>query len=523
MLSKYLTKAMLVSVVKYHKESTDKDKILHITSPMGSGKTTAVAEFINEIPTGTKILYHSPYIVSNNEAESKLKAMGYNTSSIKYDYATNAMKRVFNKLVLKNAARDVLFESEQELVNTILEVFTESLSQYSYIFLDETDFLTVQSSSETASAGNLIPNCNRKDMVKISINTNELLGLFLLAIKYSTATCISISANQINLPKETMNLLSTLGENKVGTTVGMNGVVHSEWDVTSTINIRSIDILHVVADSDEKKERTRVSKLIAKITYNWIQEATIDTYSMYFSSKPFNGSQVTVSRSLEKRGAIVLTRTNNQEKRYTADNKLRDNWSDEFRTSNIRFIGTDNSLLDDEVFQDSENNLVAIGVSSSRAVSLVKDDKPARILIVTDTLTTSVTQAMARFRKATIDVTILLTGSKHYKEAEDIAKHIKSLDEYLLEPLNLEISYSNNLDEISARYIGRGTSKGERKGKSISAENIVREKFLSEWFANSYDAKISTRANYIIYCEFVELSNVKGVGKTTFIKRYKLL
>jgi DNA-binding Lrp family transcriptional regulator len=159
----------------------------------------------------------------------------------------------------------------------------------------------------------------------------------------------------------------------------------------------------------------------------------------------------------------------------------------------------ENENLSDDMLESHQH--IAVNVSSSRSVSLLKTNKRATIVIQANNINASVTQVMGRFRKANVDVILVLP--KRNIDKRFYKKQLKEVDPFL-NFRTIEV-YS----DISKLPVEVDIKKNQVKGYEDFMEEVLHSSMKFSSLSEMYDT-------YVAHCKDY---NFVAYTRQTFAKK----
>ena len=355
---------------------------------------------------------------------------------------------------------DIYFKQEEQFLNdeskkhSIIDlihlfrvVFNKFFNQFKLIVLDETDFVTTQSSMEKTKL--VISVTNRR------YTYHEAMVGILTLTAYSQGMTIAISANKFPVfSDETCINASTLIDKKEILDV----VKYIENPRPSNIPINKLVIYNLV---NKNINFTRFKDMIIRSS---------NGKSIFYSPVKWASS---LRKAFKFKNACIITRQENQDVKYY-DNKKDVRLKDIGGYKNIIMIGKTNDEddnLNDNIMQ--KNDMVAVNMSSSRAVSLIEKYENSQIVIMGDYINTGTTQIMGRFRNSPSDI-ILLTNNKNIDITLD---ELDKIDNKILKDVEIEKININSLSDCNKHRTSGFNSKLTAVGKTVS--ELTKQKYLA--------------------------------------------
>ena len=505
----YITKDLISSIVK--ESESRKYGVNHILSPMGSGKTTSIKDFIRTLDHTKKVLVLAPYRTTKNEfsdiVHTELECVIRNIPVVSFEYITKLCENIAVSINdhIESLELDAMGGlSYGEISREIQSELSGIVNNFDYIFIDETDFAYIQAFSSSWEA---MVDPRHYEVQNRYHSMSILITMLFMEMMHSDVSCISISANSLEVPPATLKLAKIL-HNEIYDDLGYDPLARNidsflirtiDSGLKSALSIGSVK---VIFDAGSQSGRVQnLNNLIDKVSSN------TNTRNLIFKSSMYSSSELEILRNT---GAYILARKNNIRTKYNNLTK-----SVEFDKvdgySKLMVIGEeddDKDNLSDKMYEDS--NTIAINVSSSRSVSLVQDT-PATVLIITNSINTTVTQVVGRFRNANMNIIIYTRNPRLY---DKLYEKILECDCFIAD------DFANaDYEEVTYVKMVKGRMKekkvGAAKGKAISQETKDRRDFTEQYVINN-PKKLSLSKEFNLYKLSCAKNNIKPFGLSKF-------
>ena len=516
-MSNYITKEVLC-------QGLEDKKLNYFIATLGTGKTTATVAMVAEkLGRGEKVLILTPYIISKEEYTSNTLLNSY----IEYSKSGNVPTResklqvtYLNTLLngfLSNDIKPVIRSNKlnlQESINLFRSVLTDYFNSFDLIVMDEVDFFQTQSNIEEDRVALAIDDRN--------FTMEDTMTATMSLIADSTATSIAISANKFEYFKATaINSGSMLS----GTELLPDAIRYINTGLKSNLNIKTLKIINIVGD---KMNYTRLKGAVVR---------SIDprAHSLVYSSTKWSG---TLMQALKYKEASIIVRPENLHTEII-DNNIRFKHTHNY--DNVTLVSKGHNLSDGSFFN---NNLVAVNMSSSRAVSLTNTYNNSKVIVFIDAdritkrpnVSANSVQVMGRFRNSPTDIVVYV----HDCEPQVIEDIIRGYDSALVESVT-EIQHYNVADRSEYNAIpgvetltekGKrvgcavgdavGKSVGKAIGKAVTTTTKHKKEsvaaFAKEYIVESFPSK---SAAFTAYMLFVEQNNYEAhASRNTFLKTF---
>jgi hypothetical protein len=456
--------------IQPHLNTLGKNQLLEVLTPVGSGKTTMINNYLQQIHYSNQ---NEKEVEQNTETSIHQKALIAHPYKVyKVEYAP-AMKlghdvEYFANIIenIKSIMPECVYD-ESTYIETFREKANEYLANkdYFYAFLDEIDFFFLQ--AQTAEYGATFQtkfyNIGTVTAAKLVVVTLEEM---VKTINY----VVSISANRVNLPFDVKYL-----QNR-------NPTLIKEIIMPLKPNtvVNSFKIINLNEFSNAMP--TRIKKLL-------IQKFK-DTPSLIYSPR-FTKPEFKI---LMKEEIFIITRDENTPKVINSKSYLQNILHDYPKCIAVGdFLQRD--LLTDKLL--AEHKMLAVNTSNTRSLSLTGKYELATILLFTNTWTASVSQVCARFRNTPVDI-IWVTN-------DTLSLPLGNHDVFLKDWLPASTRIHKPLKYFSTKYV-----------KSKPLGKIQKRVLEAAPYFDSSKYK-SMRAAYLAYKAIYP----KGLSKTTFIKYFK--
>ena len=473
---------------KYIKNSLNKNKINHILSPMGSGKTTLfkslALEYKNE---GKKVLILSPYRVTKAEFKE-----------------VEDCKNIFQHYPAKIIE---IISSKNYTTEDFYSGLINFFSSFDVVLIDETDFLFIQALSN--SKENILKNDNDY------LNMLQAYVLMFYAILDTGILCISASATELEIPPRVKQKVDEWIKIELIKNRNIINTIYS--NIEGKIRLKSIVVYE--NDTNMKHIDFKVGSIFD--IYNRIKQEDNNAKFLIFKTKKYSKMELDALKVLN---AKIIVREEKIDKKYNRANKTL-NFEKIDGYSGLKVIGLeedDDDLLRDELFNDTD--VIAINTSSSRAVSLINNYSNAIVIILDEYINTSSLQAIGRFRKS--DIYAFFIGSKIYSKYKSLNDAILKMNYKLLDYCNeiLYVKKSKHKFNEKGRYKGKnkGKNKGKAIGKAISEDTIKMREYINYYLLNEYNNRLSIRDNYKLYKLKCIKKDIKHFSEKKFREKIKL-
>ena len=500
MYNNYITK-------KHLSQDFPLNKLIFFNAPMGSGKTTLIKELLEEeLSLGKKCLVITPYITAKSEYG------GLNledTEEFEFEEKKTKVKdeEFYAPLVVSYLPKIVDYvKRNSKRLDTFIHNFQVYIDTFDFIIIDEIDFLFTQAQMESRT---LLYN-REKGLYQPTIEIIYVAVLTMIA--KSNVGTIAISANNIpDINDDVLDKASHLINSEILT----NYIHKVNLDIKSNIHLKSLKIVNIKGKDSETvaKYHTRYLKAIIK---NIKEDETVILFSK-------NRWKPELLKAGAEMGAKIYARKDNLNFQLSDKEIVGYHLKDLPAYKNVRIIGESKipvhknknlglssqelKLKDDNLSDNSflyDNNIVMCNLSSSRAVSLVKNYKKARVIVFIDKMITAGdTQIIGRFRKSGIDVLIVLNNlSENWAYMA-----LRNTDMHLFKTVKVETYSAKNMKEFNDLGIGINVNnKGDKKGKAISYSTNKRREDCRNFFIN-HPIKGSIRSyfrEYLGYMDYLE-------------------
>jgi hypothetical protein len=358
------------------------------------------------------VLILAPYKLTKNEYEENIN----HDKDKEFKYLMNLIGAILKKLLL-SIDKKITYN---DFILKFYSACKDEMDKYEAVLLDETDFFLIQSMRSTLVASNKRLFEQKVDTFDRFPPVDSLIELFSRGLAKSDAVAISISANPLYIPPSYYNELKENGYD------GDEEIVNTvKLDLKSNLNLEN---LYIIRTDNKIRDSIRLHNYLVK---------SRDRYTLFYKAGKFTKEE---TRALKKHETAIIMREENIEMKHNRKKFKSTSPLDDYPW--LYFVDEEN--LSDNMYDKHQH--VAVNVSSSRSVSLLKTDKKAAIVIQADNINASVTQVMGRFRKAKTDVYLLLPLTKNTSEYEERMRE-SGLDKELIKD-KVELEYEKTLTDI---------------------------------------------------------------------------
>ena len=409
------------------------NKVNHLVSTAGSGKTKSTIKYIEEYildNPNKSVLVCTPYIVTK---EAFKELFSKHREKVSHNYISlfiDDLKRKYSGDFRDNWDREVRLKYISKIIKQ--EIAERSLD-LGLVILDETDFLFTQATMERKP----FSETREKRTEYVIMYVDVLRELFKEFASNEDYLTISISATKLNLS----NQYQSYAKNIV-------------TGIKSNVNGRYATIIPI--EEEEDKRSYNIDK--AHQIINSIVKKNPKAKNIIFSSGK-------VKRTLSDfPNTITICRRENLTSYYDL---LKQVHTSDFDKIDIELVGEDTKIKNGKVVKkmgtvDGNGNTIIetdtdiaklsdkkfkeydttyVGVSSSRCSSLVESyPNGANIFIYTSTINSSVSQIMARFRYAPVNVYIIFTGK--FKGLINLQIRLSELDSPLMDKFRFKVDFN---------------------------------------------------------------------------------
>ena len=469
----YITKEYL----SQESEKLVADKLNYFIATMGSGKTTAIRGFVaDKLAEGKKVLILTPYIISREEyvGDSNLKNYLWGDGrKLEISYLANIVRGLVAK-VMEDVRLGGL--SANRAISLFRRTVTSYFDTFDLIVMDEADFFKTQATMESYKVGLKLDDRNYT-------NEDTILASMIL-IATGTATVIGISANKFDPFTDSVNNSSSMLS---GADTLLECTNYMDTGLHSNIPLKELRIINIVGDS--------INYATLKSTI--IRSLPNTSHTLVYSSTKWSG---TVIKALKFKKAVIIARDKNLIQTKSAD--ISDKYEHLNDYENLVVVGRNNNLAD-SCFAIS--NIVAVNMSSSRAVSLLSTHTDSRVVIFVDpdrrtkihNLKADTVQVMGRFRSSPTTVTIYT----HNRDPKLTLKDIEKYDKPLIEGVEVSTyNISRRPEYNKIQGIDQLSGVGTRVTKTTQQRQESMKKFTEEYFDRNFKSKTEIFTEYQIFC-----------------------
>ena len=404
--------------------------------PMGSGKSTVIKHILTNTPN-TLVLY--PYKTSKADFTE-----GFDVKP-NQSYFTDFVNQMFKLTTTNSTYKDT---------NVFLKMYAKTVFEhiksmnYTLVLLDESDFFMIQAQA-TQYSGTIT---GLKEGESFNIFSDMLTYVTLRSIAQATIL-LGFSASVFNLPSRV-----------VGMSMYVQGFINN-----IIINIKpNIEVTEIVLINPEEHDISNLKSALKEVCKG---------KSLVYQSK---WTKPNVDSFLDSKIQWLIRQENFPVVSYN-DSGLTTSYGNilnQTKPNTVIDMSHQDSQLHDDKFINYD--FIGIGVSSSRAVSLVNNYTDATIIVIDETITANALQILGRFRNSPVKVYWITT-----KTAAEFTAIAKATDMFFDQYVNTVTCTVNQSIKQILGVSGVASKKGLLIGKSISQTTITKRNTFDTYMATA--------------------------------------